>query len=89
MKTHSTTAALFCFIALANVSTHASAQVSTQVSTQVPPQVPQQALDGTLKKIKETGSITLATRAASVPFNYLDDNNKQTGFAWDIAQRVA
>ena len=85
MKTHSTTAALFCFIALANVSTHASAQVSTQVSTQVP----QQALDGTLKKIKETGSITLATRAASVPFNYLDDNNKQTGFAWDIAQRVA
>ena len=48
-----------------------------------------QALDGTLKKIKDTGTITLATRAASVPFNYLDDTNHQAGYAWEIAQRVA
>jgi glutamate/aspartate transport system substrate-binding protein len=47
-----------------------------------------QPLDGTLKKIKETGSITLGTRIASVPFNYLDDNNKQAGFSWEIAQHV-
>jgi len=47
-----------------------------------------QPLDGTLKKIKETGSITLGTRSASIPFNFLDDDNKQVGFAWDIAQRV-
>lgn len=47
-----------------------------------------QPLDGTLKKVKETGTITLATRGASVPFNYLDDNNKQAGFSWEIAQRV-
>lgn len=47
-----------------------------------------QSLDGTLKKIKDTGTITVATRGASIPFNYLDDNNKQTGFAWDISQRV-
>jgi glutamate/aspartate transport system substrate-binding protein len=50
---------------------------------------PAQALDGTLKKIKDTGTITLATRAASVPFNYLDDSNRQAGYAWEIAQRVA
>ena len=48
-----------------------------------------QTLDGTLKKIKETNAITLATRGASVPFNYLDDNNKQAGFAWEISGRVA
>lgn len=43
----------------------------------------------TLKKVEETGTFTIATRAASIPFNYLDDDNKQTGFAWEIAQRVA
>lgn len=46
-------------------------------------------LDGTLKKIKDTASITVATRGASIPFNYLDDNNRQAGFAWEISQRVA
>ncbi|WP_083259060.1 transporter substrate-binding domain-containing protein [Variovorax boronicumulans] len=45
-------------------------------------------LDGTLKKIKDTGAITVATRGASIPFNYLDDHNKQAGFAWEISQRV-
>lgn len=43
----------------------------------------------TLKKVEETGTFTIATRAASIPFNYLDDDNKQAGFAWEIAQRVA
>lgn len=48
-----------------------------------------QDLTGTLKKIQETGQITLATRGASVPFNYLDDNSKQAGFAWEISLKVA
>lgn len=48
-----------------------------------------QELTGTLKKIKDTGTITLATRAASIPFNYLDDKNQQAGYAWEIALRVA
>ena len=47
-----------------------------------------QALDGTLKKIKETGTITIATRTASIPFNYLDDDNQQAGYAWEISQRI-
>lgn len=43
----------------------------------------------TLKKVQQTGTFTVATRAASIPFNYLDDENKQSGFAWEITQRVA
>lgn len=46
------------------------------------------ALNGTLAKIRDTGVITLATRTASIPFNYLDDNNRQAGYAWEIAQNV-
>ena len=44
---------------------------------------------GTLQKIRDTKSITIGTRTASIPFNYLDDDNKQAGFAWEITQRVA
>jgi len=52
---------------------------------------PAQAQDGatTLKKVEQTGTFTVGTRAASIPFNYLDDNNEQSGFAWEITQRVA
>lgn len=48
-----------------------------------------EAPTGTLKKIQDTGVITLGTRAASIPFNYLDDSNQQAGYAWEIALRVA
>jgi glutamate/aspartate transport system substrate-binding protein len=41
-------------------------------------------LTGTLKKIKETGAITLGFRDSSIPFSYLDDNQKPIGFAMDI-----
>lgn len=30
-------------------------------------------LTGTLKKIKDTGTITLGVRDSSIPFSYLDD----------------
>lgn len=43
----------------------------------------------TLDKVKQTGTFTVGTRAASLPFNYLDDNNQQAGYAWEIIQRVA
>ena len=39
-------------------------------------------LEGTLKKIKETGAITIGFRDSSIPFSYLDDNQKPIGFAW-------
>ncbi len=47
-----------------------------------------QELTGTLKKIKETGSITIGYRESSVPFSYLDDNQKPIGFAMDICNKI-
>ncbi|MEP9367350.1 amino acid ABC transporter substrate-binding protein [Xanthobacter sp. VNH20] len=47
-----------------------------------------QDLTGTLKKIKDTGTITLAYRESSIPFSYLDDNQKPVGFAMDICAKV-
>lgn len=43
-----------------------------------------QDLTGTLKKIKETGSITIGHRDASVPFSYYDDKQNAVGYAMDI-----
>ena len=45
-------------------------------------------LSGTLKKIKETGSIALGFRDSSIPFSYLDDNQKPVGYAMDICHAV-
>jgi len=43
---------------------------------------------GTLKKIKETGAITIGYRDSSIPFSYLDDNQKPIGFAIDICYKI-
>src|ERR1700755_484090 len=45
-------------------------------------------LTGTLKNIKDTGAITLGFRDSSIPFSYLDDNQKPVGFAMDICLKV-
>jgi glutamate/aspartate transport system substrate-binding protein len=45
-------------------------------------------LTGTLKKIKETGTITIGFRDSSIPFSYLDDNQRPVGFAIDICARI-
>src|SRR5450432_2210236 len=45
-------------------------------------------LTGTLKKIKETGAISLGFRDSSIPFSYLDDNQKPIGFAMDICYKI-
>ena len=47
-----------------------------------------QELTGTLKNIKETGAITIGYRDSSIPFSYLDDNQKPVGFAMDICYRI-
>jgi glutamate/aspartate transport system substrate-binding protein len=44
-------------------------------------------LSGTLRKIKETGGIALGFRDSSIPFSYLDDNQKPVGYAMDICYR--
>ena len=45
-------------------------------------------LTGTLKKIKETGSITLGHRESSIPFAYLDEHQKPVGYAIDLCMKV-
>jgi len=45
-------------------------------------------LTGTLKNIKESGAITLGYRDSSIPFSYLDDNQKPIGFAIDICLKI-
>ena len=47
-----------------------------------------QELTGTLKKIKDTGTITIGHRDSSVPFSYLDDQQKPIGYALDICMKV-
>src|SRR5258708_10997073 len=47
-----------------------------------------QELTGTLKNIKESGAITLGHRDSSIPFSYLDDNQKPIGFAMDICYKI-
>src|ERR1700728_756134 len=45
-------------------------------------------LTGTLKKIKETGVINVGYRDSSIPFSYLDDNQRPVGFAIDICMKI-
>ncbi len=47
-----------------------------------------QELTGTLKKIKDTGSITIGHREASIPFSYLDDKQQPVGYAMDLCMKV-
>jgi glutamate/aspartate transport system substrate-binding protein len=43
---------------------------------------------GTLKKIKETGTITLGVRDSSIPFSYLDDKQSYQGYSIDLCFKV-
>jgi glutamate/aspartate transport system substrate-binding protein len=45
-------------------------------------------VDGTLKKIQDTGVITLGIRESSVPFSYYDDQQHTIGFSQDIALKI-
>jgi len=45
-------------------------------------------LTGTLKKIKETGTIVVGHRESSVPFSYLDDKQQPIGYSMDLCDRV-
>jgi glutamate/aspartate transport system substrate-binding protein len=40
---------------------------------------------GTLKKIKDSGSISLGYRESSVPFSYYDDKNQVVGYSQELA----
>src|ERR1700752_4269416 len=47
-----------------------------------------QELTGTLKKVKDTGSITIGHRESSVPFSYYDDKQQVVGYAMDLCYKI-
>jgi glutamate/aspartate transport system substrate-binding protein len=47
-----------------------------------------QELTGTLKKIKDSGTITLGHRDTSIPFSYYDDKQQVVGYAMEICMRI-
>jgi ABC-type amino acid transport substrate-binding protein len=47
------------------------------------------AQTSTLDKIKQSGTMTIAYRESSIPFSYLDDKAKPTGFAYEICEKIA
>ena len=48
-----------------------------------------QAQGDTLQKIKETGTLTLGYRESSVPFSFLDAQQKPVGFSLDLCAAIA
>jgi glutamate/aspartate transport system substrate-binding protein len=46
------------------------------------------AQEGTLKKIKDSGSITVGHRDSSIPFSYYDDKQQPVGYAVDLCMRI-
>jgi len=46
------------------------------------------AQEGTLQKIKSSGSITIGHRDASIPFSYYDDKQQVIGYAVDLCNRI-
>src|ERR1700682_6433522 len=46
------------------------------------------AQEGTLKKIKDSGSITIGHRDASIPFSYYDDKQQVVGYAVELCRRI-
>ena len=46
------------------------------------------AQDGTLKKVKDTGTITIGHRDASLPLSYYDDKQQPIGYAMDLCARI-
>ncbi len=47
-----------------------------------------QELTGTLKKIKDTGAITLGARESAAPFSYNLEGTRFTGYSYDIMMKV-
>ena len=50
--------------------------------------LPAAAQEGTLKKIKDSGSITIGHRDASLPFSYYDDKQQPIGYAMDLCAKI-
>jgi glutamate/aspartate transport system substrate-binding protein len=47
-----------------------------------------QDLTGTLKKIKDSGGVTIGHRETSIPFSYLDEKQQPVGYSMDLCAAV-
>jgi glutamate/aspartate transport system substrate-binding protein len=47
-----------------------------------------QELTGTLKRVKDTGTVTLGYRASSIPFSYLNRRGEPIGYSIDLCKAV-
>jgi glutamate/aspartate transport system substrate-binding protein len=55
----------------------------------VPGVAPAQEVTGTLKKIKDSGTIAIGYREQSVPFSFRGPDGKPAGYSVDLCQRIA
>jgi len=51
-------------------------------------EAPLQRLEGTLRKARETGAVTLAYRESSIPFSYLSPRGEPIGYSIDLCRLV-
>ena len=69
----------FCLVLLAVIMLAGGASVQVSFAQMSP----------TLKKIADRGAIVIGHREASVPFSYIDQNQKPIGFSVDLCLKIA
>ena len=62
--------------------------VAIALAWQLPAPTLAQDLQGTLKKIKDSGTIVMGYREQSLPFSFRGDDGKPTGYSIDLCQRI-
>lgn len=73
-------------LAQTGISTAAAAPAESHVTSAVPAVAGE--LTGTLKKIHDTGIITIGYRQAAVPFSYVNDQGKAIGYTMDLCHGI-
>jgi len=73
---------------VAVVKTVRAIAIAIAVTWLFPALAPAQDLQGTLKKIKDSGTIAIGYREQSLPFSFRGDDGKPTGYSIDLCQRI-
>jgi glutamate/aspartate transport system substrate-binding protein len=68
--------------------THARLALAVLLGAALAAPAAAQELTGTLKKIKDSGTITVGHRDSSIPFSYYDDKQQVVGYAVDLCMRI-
>ena len=70
------------------MSTFRGIAIAIVLAWLAPTPAPAQDLGTTLKKIKDSGTITVGYREQSLPFSFRGDDGKPTGYSIDLCQRI-